>query len=70
MRNTTLAVVVGAVIVASFLMVVRPSSNHANAQTKVGYSKEQAQCMLRNLEKAHTDKAVGMLFNACKAIHN
>ncbi len=70
MRNTLLAVVVGAAIVASTLLVLRPSGNDAIAQTKAAYSKEQAQCMLRYLEKAHTEKAVGMLFNACKTLFN
>ena len=70
MRNTLLAAVIGAAIAASIVVVVRPSGNEANAQAKPGYSKDQAECMLRFLDKARTEKAVGILFAACKALHN
>ncbi len=70
MRNILLAAVLGAAIAASIVVVVHSSDNEANAQAKTSYSKEQAQCMLRYLEKAHTEKAVGILFAACKTLFN
>lgn len=69
MRNTLFAAVIGAAVAAGIVVVlVGPSSNGATAQTKANYSKEQAQCMLRYLDKANTERAVGMLFNACKTL--
>ena len=67
MRNTHLVLIVGAAIVASLVVMVRPSGNEVNAQS--GMSKAVAECILDNLENAHSDKGANTLIAACAALH-
>ena len=67
MRNTLLAAVISATIIASLVVMVRPSSNEANAQS--GLSRARAACILTNLGNAHTEDSVIMLVTVCKLLH-
>ena len=67
MRNTLLAMVIGATIAASIVVVLGPSGNEAKAQTTI-QSKAEAKCILPHLGKANTDYAVNVLIVACRVI--
>ncbi len=66
MRKILLAAVIGAAIVASLTVTVRPSGNEANAQN--GLSKAVAACILKNLDRALADQSIRILVTVCKTL--